>query len=70
MKLIYVFMTLGTSRLVAGVDDAGKSRRIELTWQAKENAHLPPTSWADSARGEAEVQKAEEAHPNPARNFL
>jgi hypothetical protein len=70
VKLIYVFMTLGQARLVSGVADAGKVRRIELTWQAKDDAHLPPTTWAESVRGEAEVQKADEAHPNPARNFL
>ena len=71
MKFVYVYMTLGESRLVAGVDDgAGKLRRVEAKWQAKENAHLPPESWANTIRGEVELQQAEEAHPNSARNNL
>jgi hypothetical protein len=71
VKLVYVFMTLGEARLVAGIDDgAGKFRRITTTWQAKENPHLPPPTWAETVRGEAEFQRAEDAHPNPVRKFL
>lgn len=71
MKLVFVFMTLGESRLVAGVDDgSGKFRRIEATWLVKENPHIPPPTWADTVRGEAENRRAEEANPNPVRKFL
>lgn len=71
MKLVYVFMTLGESRLVAGADDgAGKLRRVQTTWAAKDDAHLPPVTWAETVRGEVEFQRAEDAHPNPVRNFL
>lgn len=70
MKLVYAFMTLGESRLVAGVDDGGgKLRRIEAKWLAKENPHLPPKSWADTVRGEADLQRSEAAHPNPLRHL-
>jgi hypothetical protein len=71
VKLVYVFMTLGESRLVAGVDDgAGKLRRIETTWAAKDDAHLPPPTWAETVRGEADFQRTEDANPNPVRRFL
>jgi hypothetical protein len=71
MKLVFVFMTLGEARLVAGVDDgAGKFRRITATWQAVENAHLPPKTWADTVRGEADLRRTEDANPNPVRKFL
>lgn len=72
MKLVYVFMTLGESRLVAGIDDgAGKLRRVEAKWQALgDEALLPPKTWSDSVKGEAEFQRAEDAHPNPLRKFL
>lgn len=71
MKLVYAFMTLGESRLVAGVDDgAGKLRRVELKWQAKTDALLPPTTWPTTVLGEADFQRTEEANPNPVRKFL
>lgn len=72
MKLVYAFMTLGESRLVAGVDDgAGKLRRVELKWQAIEaEALLPPKTWVTTVFGEVEYQRAEEANPNPLRRFL
>lgn len=71
MRLVYVFMALGESRLVAGVDDgAGKLRRIETKWEAKADPHLPPPMWAETVRGEAEFQRNEDAHSNPVRKYL
>lgn len=71
MKILFVFMTLGEAKLVAGVDDgAGKLRKINVKWMAKENAHLPPATWAQTAKGEADLQRTEDAHPNPLRKFL
>lgn len=71
MKLVYVYMTLGVSKLVAGVDDgAGKLRRVEVQWQSKSEPYLPPVVWVDTARREAEFQKSDAANPNPVRMFL
>lgn len=71
MKLLFAFMTLGESKMVAAVEDAGKVRRVNLKWSAiGDEALLPPTTWADSVQGEVEYQRSNEAHPNPVRNFL
>lgn len=71
MKLVYVFMVLGESKLVAGVDDGGgKLRRINANWHALgDEALLPPTTWPSTVQGEADFQRANEAHPNPLRNI-
>jgi hypothetical protein len=68
VKLIYAFMVLGEQKITTGVEGAGKLRKITVTWMAKDDPHLPPATWADGARGEAEYQRANEANPNPLRN--
>lgn len=71
MKFVFVFMKLGEAKLVAGVDDGGgKFRRVEATWRAVDDGHLPPKSWADTVRGEVDLRRTEDTLKNPVRKFL
>lgn len=65
MRILYAFMRCGESSLVAVADDGqGKHRRVNLKWESRDESHLPPTSWAESVKGEINYQRSVEASPS------
>ena len=65
MKLIFVTLFLGESRLAAVVQgEDGKQRRIELRWMSADATDLPPPTWLDTVRAEVDHRITEEKKPN------
>lgn len=60
MKLLFVVLHLGKSKLEVTVeDDGGHRRRVGFVWHAKEQSDIAPAHWPESIVGELAFQDAE-----------
>jgi len=61
MKLLFVVVHLGKSKMEVVCDWKGKKRKVEVCWMAKQQTDLPPTTWAAMVQEELEVQDSDAA---------
>lgn len=71
MKIWFVVLHRGKSKVVASVEDrAGHRRLVEYKWLGKGKEDIPPEQWADQVSKEAELQLAAEEDKAKGRHLF